>query len=92
MSETARDLLRSALTAKLAVELHRPHHASAEAEQAGRYAARLIEELAGDRARGTDAELGGDPDDDDNAELEDLLAERYPPPSDGQDDQPAGPT
>lgn len=91
MSETARDLLRSALTAKIAVELHRPHHASAEAEQAGRYAALLIEELAEARARGTDQELGGD---DDDLELQDLLEARHPPPSStgDRDDQPAGPT
>lgn len=91
-SSTPLALVREALTAKLNVDLRRPHAATAAARRVAVLAAQLDEELAGDRARGTDAELGGDPDDDDNPELEDLLAEQYPPPSDGQDDQPAGPT
>jgi len=93
VSETARELLRRALTAKLATELGRPHRASVEAVEAGRYAARLVEELAPDRARGTDEELGGD---DDDLDLEELLELRHPPASDGDvdkgDDEPGGPT
>ncbi len=50
-SSTARDLLREALTAKLAVEIGRPHRATTAAEHAGRLALQLVEELAGARAR-----------------------------------------
>jgi len=94
VSETARELLRRALTAKLATELGRPHRASAEAVEAGRYAALLVEELAPDRARGTDEELGAD--DADDLELEEPLEARYPrtPVYDDGDgpDEPGGPT
>jgi hypothetical protein len=95
--ETALDLLRWALTAKLAAELCRPHAATNAAQEAGRLAARLVEELADARARGSDQQLGGDDEDDlelgDDLELQEL---RYPPAPDGGDDQrddePAGPT
>ncbi len=87
MSETPLALVREALTARLNVDLRRPHAATAAAQRVAVLAAQLDEELAGDRARGTDVELGGDPDDDD---LVDLLAAAYPPAED--DDEPAGPT
>jgi len=64
MSETPLDLLRQALVAKLNVDLRRPHAATAAAQRVAVLAAQLDEELAPDRARGTDEELGGDDDDD----------------------------
>jgi len=92
-SSTPLALVREALTAKLNVDLRRPHAATAAAKRVAVLAARLDQELAGDRARGTDAEPGGDPDQDGDAELVDLLAERHPLGQDGEDDEePGGPT
>lgn len=85
MSETARNLLRQALTAKLAADLGRAHRATTAAEHAGRLAAQLVEELADARAR--EEQRQDLVDDDDLAEL---LAAAYPPAED--DDEPAGPT
>jgi len=91
MSETPLALVREALTAKLSVDLRRPHAATAAAQQVAVLAALLVEELAGDRARGGDAELSGD---DDDLELQDLLEARFPPPApdDDPDDEPGGPS
>ncbi len=88
MSSTPLALVREALTARLNVDLRRPHAATAAAQRVAVLAAQLDEELAGDRARGSDEELGGDPDHD--ADLTDLLDAAYPSAED--DDEPAGPT
>ena len=85
---TAVELVREALTAKLAVDLDRPHRATVAAEAVARLAAQLVEELADVRAQERQA-------DDDNADhLAELLAERYPASvlPEGTDDEPAGPT
>ncbi len=89
MSSTARDLLREALTAKLAVDLGRAHRATTAAERVGGLAAELVEELADARAREEQRQHLVDEDDG----LADLLAERYPAPvEDADDDEPAGAT
>ncbi len=90
MSSTARDLLRQALTAKLAVDLGRAHRATTAAGLVGGLAAQLVEELAGARAREERRQHLVDEDDD----LAGLLAERYPAPVEDadDDDEPAGPT
>lgn len=90
-SSTPLALVREALTARLNVDLRRPHAATAAAQRVAVLAGQLCQELAGDRARGIDEELGGDPDHDEDEELVDLLAAAYPPAED-DDDQPAGPT
>jgi len=82
MSETALNLVREALTARLAVDLHRPRRATTAAQHAGRLAARLVAELAPARAREEREEaLSGD-------DLADLLAAAYPTPEgEDEDDQ-----
>lgn len=92
MSSTARDLLRQALTAKLAVDLGRAHRATLAAEHAGRLAAQLVAELADARAREERRQAAGAGDVNEDDDVAELLAERYPAVEDADDDEPAGPT
>lgn len=90
MSETVLDLLRQALVAKLSADLGRPHRATLAAEQVGRLAAQLVEELAPARGR-EERRQAADAGDDEDDGLALLLAERYPAVEE-VDDDPAGPT